>query len=88
MTSITLSFSDEELASFQAEAQAQGITLEAWLKKVAVQEAGAVSIAHLQENDPKQWARQFDEWVDGHDPNTPVLSEEAMSRESLYPDRR
>jgi hypothetical protein len=45
------------------------------------------SIAHLQKTDPQEWARQFDAWVDGHDPNTPVLSDEAMSRESIYPDR-
>jgi hypothetical protein len=45
------------------------------------------SIAHLQKTDPQEWARQFDAWVDSHDPNTPVLSDEAMSRESIYPDR-
>lgn len=46
-----------------------------------------VSIAHLQKTDPKEWARQFDAWVNSHDPNTPVLSDDAMSRESIYPDR-
>src|SRR5580658_7408833 len=45
------------------------------------------SIAHLQKTDPQEWTRQFDAWVDSHDPNTPVLSDEAMSRESIYPDR-
>jgi hypothetical protein len=46
----------------------------------------AGSIAHLQRTNPKEWARQFREWCDSHDPNLPVLSDEAMSRESIYPD--
>jgi hypothetical protein len=45
-----------------------------------------VSIAHLQKTDPEEWARQFRIWADSHDPNIPVLSDEAMSRESIYPD--
>ena len=35
---------------------------------------------------PEEWVRQFDAWVNSHDPNIPVLSDEAMSRESIYPD--
>jgi hypothetical protein len=54
--------------------------------EVADQNVQPVSIAHLQRTDPAEWARQFDVWVDSHDPNTPVLSDEAMSRESIYPD--
>ena len=44
------------------------------------------SIAHLQKTDPEEWARHFDAWVDSHRPDIPVLSDEAMSRESIYPD--
>jgi hypothetical protein len=33
-----------------------------------------------------EWARQFRAWSDGHDPALPVLSDAAMSRESIYPD--
>jgi hypothetical protein len=44
------------------------------------------SIAHLQCSNPKEWARQFRAWADGHDPALPVLSDAAMSRESIYPD--
>jgi hypothetical protein len=28
--------------------------------------------------------RAFDAWMNRHDPNTPVLSDEAISRESIY----
>jgi len=34
----------------------------------------------------REWARQFDAWADSHSPDIPVLSDEAMSRESIYPD--
>jgi hypothetical protein len=53
---------------------------------VADQQVPLVSIAHLQRTDPEEWARQFRIWADSHDPNIPVLSDEAMSRESMYPD--
>jgi len=56
-----------------------------WLQ--AEQHVQPASIAHLQKTNPKEWALQFDAWVDSHDPNTPVLLDEAMSRESIYPDR-
>lgn len=45
------------------------------------------SIAHLQKTNPKEWARHFDAWVDSHRRDIPVLSDEGMSRESIYPDR-
>ena len=36
----------------------------------------------------KQWSAEFHEWLDSHKgKDIPVLSEEAMSRESMYPDR-
>jgi len=44
------------------------------------------SVAHLQRTNPEEWKRRFHEWVDSHDPKTAALSDEAMSRESIYPD--
>ena len=55
-----------------------------WLEQLAGQHVQPVSIAHLQKTNPREWARQFDAWVNSHDPKTPVLSDEAMSRESIY----
>jgi hypothetical protein len=53
---------------------------------LAEQSAMALSIAHFQDTDPKEWARQFRAWADSHSPKIAVLSDEAMSRESIYPD--
>ena len=83
---VTLNLPPEKEAVFQAQAQARGLTLEQWMLEVADQQVPPVSSAHLQKTNPEEWARQFDAWVNSHDPNIPVLSDEAMSRESIYPD--
>lgn len=84
---VTIELSDEKVAALKAQAEAQGLTVERWLEQIAEQHMQPVSIAHLQKANPKEWARQFDAWVNGHNPNTPVLSDEAMNRESIYTDR-
>lgn len=84
---LTIELSDEKAAALKAQAEAEGLTVERWLGQIAEEHVQPLSIAHLQKTNPKEWARQFDAWVDSHDPNTPVLSDEAMSRESIYPDR-
>ena len=83
---VTLNLPPEKEAAFKAQAQARGLSLEQWMLEVPDQSVQPVSIAHLQKTNPQEWARYFDAWVDSHDPNTPVLSDEAMSRESIYPD--
>ncbi len=36
----------------------------------------------------EEWSAEFHQWIDSHkNRNIPVLSDEAMSRESMYPDR-
>jgi hypothetical protein len=87
LTTVQFGLPDHQIVALKAKAAAQGLTLEAWFQRVAAQESASPSVAHLQKTDPQEWARQFDAWVDSHDPNLPVLSDEAMSRESIYPDR-
>lgn len=86
---LTIHISEEKAAALKAQADAHGLTVERWLEQIAEQQVQPqpASIAHLQKTDPKEWARHFDAWLNSHDPSTPVLSDEAMSRESIYPDR-
>jgi hypothetical protein len=86
---LTIHISEEKAAALKAQADARGLTVERWLEQIAEQQVQpqSASIAHLQKTDPKEWARHFDAWLNSHDPSTPVLSDEAMSRESIYPDR-
>jgi hypothetical protein len=83
---VTLDLPPEKEAAFKAEARARGLSLEQWMLEAADRQVQPVSIAHLQKTNPEEWARQFREWSDSHDPNIPVLSDEAMSRESIYSD--
>jgi hypothetical protein len=82
----TIELSDEKVAAYQAQA-ASGLTIEQWIEQLFDRYTQPGSIAHLQRTNPKEWARQFREWADGHDRSTPLLSDEAISRESIYPDR-
>ena len=83
---VTIHLPPEKEAAFQAQAQARGLSLEQWMLEIADLSVQPLSIAHLQKTNPQEWARQFRAWADSHDPNTPVLSDKAMSRESIYPD--
>jgi hypothetical protein len=62
------------------------MSLEQWILDVVDQHLQPLSVAHLQKTNPQEWARHFDSWVDSHRPALPVLSDEAMSRDSIYPD--
>ena len=84
---------DDQVAALKARAESAGLTLEAWFTKLAAAETSAqksgqstASIVHLQKSNPREWGRQLRDWSDGHDPDMPVLSDNAMSRESIYPD--
>jgi hypothetical protein len=68
-------------AGLLAAAQARGLSLEAYLQQ-AIQ-GHAIDYAALP---LKDWEREFEAWV-GSFPETPPLSDEAVSRASMYPDR-
>lgn len=84
---VTIEIPEESAALYQIQAKARGLTMERWLLEIADQNVPLRSIAHLQRTNPKEWARQFRLWADSHNPATPVLSAEAMSRDSIYSDR-
>jgi predicted transcriptional regulator len=84
---VTIELSDEQAAALKVQAESQGLTVERWIEQIARQLAPSPSIAQLQKTDPEEWARRFHEWAESHDRTTPLLSEEAVSRESIYPDR-
>ena len=84
---VTIELSDEQAAVLKAQAEAQGLTVERWFQNIAEFHVPSDSIAHLQKTNPEEWARLFHEWAESHDRTTPLLTEEAVSRESIYPDR-
>jgi predicted DNA-binding antitoxin AbrB/MazE fold protein len=36
------------------------------------------------DTDKEKWLKEFDEWMESLDPNTPNLTDEQISRESIY----
>lgn len=86
MAGYLVELSSENEAALKKQAEAQGLTIEEWLARIAEMHVAAISEAHLQTTDPKEWARRFHEWAESHDRTTPLLSDEAISRQSIYPD--
>jgi hypothetical protein len=84
---LTIELSEAQAAALKAQAEAQGLTVERWLQQIAENHVPPQSMAHLQSTNPQEWARRFHDWAESHDRTTPLLSDEATSRESIYPDR-
>lgn len=78
---VKLELQPDLAAGLLAAAQARGLSLETYLKQVI--QDHAIDPAALPIED---WEREFDAWVRSF-PKTPLLSDEAISRESMYPDR-
>jgi hypothetical protein len=71
-------------ARLSARAQAEGLSLQEFLSRTL----GAIA----RENEGAQgldsaWARNFHDWVQSHSTATSLLSEDAISRDSIYGER-
>jgi len=80
---VTLSLNPEVENSLLARARARGVSLDDYLQELITREAGVVASTGTS-GDEK--ARAFVQWARGHR-YTPPLSDEAISRATMYPDR-
>jgi len=80
---ITLTLDPEVEKGLLARAQEHGLTLDAYLEDLVKKEARLAAGMHPS---PKEKAQAFVAWAKGHRPTKP-LSEEAIRRTTLYPDR-
>jgi hypothetical protein len=80
--SITLELKPEIEAGLIAQARANGMTLEQYL--LSIVEGAALRTAKSMS--PEEQAAAFEAWSAGHRP-TPPLSDDAISRESMYDGR-
>ena len=53
----------------------------------AVRQRLEAHLAVTAPEDTEQWMREFKEWVHSHSTTTPLLSDEAISRDSIYGNR-
>jgi hypothetical protein len=84
---ITLELPPEAEANLVAQAKARGLSLDAFVKTVISNQAAAAASVKPLETLPLQGEeldRAFEEMADMVPNGTPVLSDEALSRESIY----
>jgi hypothetical protein len=81
---VTLNLPPDVEQAFLAEAQSKGVPLDKLI--------GDLLLAHkpipvAPEMSPEEWVREFKDWVHSHSRKTPLLSDEAISREFIYRER-
>jgi hypothetical protein len=75
------------LLALQRRADTEGVTLDSLLLPLVPENGAQPSERPFYETaTPEEWVREFTKWADSHDPNTPALPIEAVSRESMYSD--
>jgi hypothetical protein len=82
---VTLNLKPEVEAGLLSQAQAAGLTLDQFVSRQM--EALAQTVLPLPARvGPDQWEKELDTWLDSF-PQSPILSDEALSQENWYPDR-
>jgi hypothetical protein len=83
---VTLNLPPQMEQAFLAEAHAKGLSVDELVRDVVL--SARPSTPDPMDLPPEEWIRKFRAWVASHEGlNLPVLSDEAMSRESIYSDR-
>jgi predicted nucleic acid-binding protein len=80
---VKLSLSPEVESGLMARARARGVSLDNYLEELVAREAG---LAASLPTSGEEKARAFVQWASGHR-DTPPLSDEDISRATMYPDR-
>jgi hypothetical protein len=84
---VTIELPPEIEAGLLVQAQAEGLGVADYVRKLVSKEIAANSTAHLRpayERSNEEWLREFNDWVNSHAGNSIVLPDEAMERESIY----
>jgi hypothetical protein len=77
---------DPEVAlKIQARARERGVPIDVYLRQLLEKEAGASEKRNVLSSQER--VRLLREWASGHSTNTPLLSDDALSRESIYRER-
>ena len=85
---VTLELKPEIEERVAALAARQGVSVEEYIQNFLESLTSVDEETAYDSMTPEQWAREFEEWVDSHDYITaPPLTDEAMSRESIYRER-
>lgn len=81
---VTLELRPEIEAQLLAQANARGLSLQDYLKSVVELQAGArAALTSIEAMSHEEWEREFEAFIDSF-PQQPVLSDEAIGRDSIY----
>ena len=80
---MSLNLNPDIEARLIALAQSNGVSVEDFLRRVVEEKSEHATTRRLS---PEQWAVQFEEWADSF-PEAAPIPDDALRRESLYPDR-
>ena len=83
----TIEIDQSTAALLQAQAEAQGLTLAALLRSITELWNGAPAKSFYETTTPEERARAVEEWANHHRSSAPPLSDEAISRDSIYGER-
>ena len=82
---LTLNLPSSVVQAYLTAAQARGLPVEDVVSEILV--ASQPSGVGL-ELSPEEWIKEYRAWAHSHDgDNLPILSDDAISRESIYADR-
>ncbi len=81
---VNLNLGSDVEAELRAQAEAYGIAVEDYLKRIVAERIGIGAAERRLASD--EWSRGFEEWADGF-PEAPLIPDESLRRENLYPDR-
>jgi len=84
---VTLELKPEVEEHIKAEAKAQGLSVENYILNVLERDATNGEANFALTATPEEWKKAFLEWVHTERPRHPTLSDEAISRESIYRER-
>ena len=73
----------DEQAALQAQAKAQGLSVDSLLRKAVLQVIAAAPEASQEPPSFAEWQKEFEAWLDGL-PTLPTLADKAISREGIY----
>lgn len=81
MDVIIKEISPETFNALRSLARENGKTLEEYARSVLERETQNTPETNKK---TEKWLKEFDEWMENLDPNTPSLTDEQISRESIY----
>jgi hypothetical protein len=80
----TLEIEKETAEALAAQAEARGISIDAYLRFLLQSKATS---EEMKLSSPKERTRLWREWVDNHSIKAPPLSDYSLTRESIYAER-